>query len=248
MFQAKTPQIVILYGPPAAGKGTQAHFLKSKLKDYYHLDFGSELRNFVKENIGDFHLENEILNPTSSEENLIIARRIKKLMKESLPVETPDLRYVIESKINNCVEKEQGMIIEGPGRLVEEARWLSGFLGKKEVSVIIFHLYISLEEVLLRAKTRYYIPSTKKPFKSYKEALKECKEGEKPYRRPEDEDSQGTKQRYKLLYSDHFAKIISIYQLKAKSQVFTIDASQPINQVSEDFLAYFERFFGVNFK
>jgi adenylate kinase family enzyme len=240
------PKIIILYGPPNSGKGTQSFFLKEKLSSYYHLDFGSELRSFVKENIGDFHINEEHINPDISPKILEISRRIRDRMKNNLPVETPDLRFVIEKTITDCVERDQGMIIEGPGRLVEEAKWLSGFMGQKELSVAIFHLYASLEEVLERSGTRYYIPSTKKPFTSYEEAKSACQENEEPYRRPEDEDRECTKQRYRMLYADNFAKIISIYQKQAKSMVLTVDASQEIEDVSKDILDYFKIFYNEN--
>ncbi len=246
MSNLKLPQIIILYGPPAAGKGTQAHFLKQKLPEYYHLDFGTELRSFVKNNIGDFHIDTEEINPDSSEELLVIARRIKKMMKDSFPVKSSDLRFVIEKSINDCVARGQGMIIEGPGRLVEEAQWLSNFMNEKQIEVVIFHLYISIEQVLERAKSRYYLPSTKKPFKSYEEAMQAREGHEEPYRRPEDQDQEGTKQRYKLMYSDNFARIISIYQLQAKSLVFNVDASNSIEEVSNTMLSYFDKFYGVS--
>jgi adenylate kinase family enzyme len=239
----KFPKIIILYGPPAAGKGTQAHFLKQVLPDYHHLDFGSELRAFVKENLGDIKNLEEQIQTNSDPKNLEIARRIKSDMKNSLPVQTPDLRFVIEKTINDCVNREQGMIIEGPGRLIEEAKWLSKFLGDKQISVCIFHLYISLEEVLKRAETRYYIADSKKPYSSYQEAKKDCKNNDEPYRRHEDEDVEGTKQRYRMLYSENFASIISIYQLNSQSLVFTLDGKKNISEVSQDIKSYFEKFY-----
>lgn len=237
------PKIIILYGPPTAGKGTQAHYLKEVLPEYHHLDFGSELRNFVQEHLGDIKNENETTNLESSSKILEVARRIKSDMKKSLPVQTEDLRFVIEKTIDDCVNQDQGMIIEGPGRLIEEAKWLSKFLGDKQISVCIFHIYISLEEVIKRAKTRYYIPNSKKPYQSYEQAKLDCSENEQPYRRHEDEDIEGTKQRYRMLYSDNFASIISIYQLNSRSLVFTLDGKQSIEQVSGDIKNYFAKFY-----
>jgi adenylate kinase family enzyme len=240
------PQIIILYGPPNAGKGTQSYFLTQLLKDRYHLDFGSELRNFVNNNIGDIKLDTEIINPNCKKEDVEVALRLKKDMKASLPVQSEDLKYVIESAIVGCVERGQGMIVEGPGRLVEEAQWLSGFMDSKNVSVCIFHLYVSLEEVLKRSATRYYLPGVQQPFKSLDEATNYGqKDGLTPFRRSEDEDTEGTKQRYKILYSDNFAKIISIYQLGAKCQIFTLDGHKSPNLVSEDIRTYFKRFCDV---
>jgi len=236
------PQIVILYGPPNAGKGTQSSFLKEKLPNYYHLDFGTELRKFVKQAIGDYSLEEEQIQ-THDKEILDVARRLKDDMKNSLPVKSDDLRFVIETTINNCVEKGTGMIIEGPGRLIEEAQWLSAFLGQKKASVCIFHLYLSLEEVLERSRHRYYVTSTKISYPSFETALKDCVGDEKPYRRQEDLDEEGTKQRYRLLYSDNSAKILSIYQLNAGCLVFTLDASKVVHNVSEDIIKYFQLFY-----
>ncbi len=240
------PQIIILYGPPNAGKGTQSYFLTQLLKDRYHLDFGSELRSFVNKNIGEIKAEEATINPNSSQEDVEVALRLKRDMKASLPVQTADLKYVIESAIVGCVERGQGMIVEGPGRLVEEAQWLSGFMDSKHVSVCIFHLYVSIEEVLKRSSTRYYLPGVSQPFMSLSDATEYGqKDSLVPYRRAEDEDQEGTKQRYKLLYSDNFAKIISIYQLGAKCQIFTLDGHKAPELVSDDIRQYFKRFCDV---
>ncbi len=246
MSENKLPQIIILYGPPAAGKGTQAFLLKERLADYYHLDFGTELRAFVKEHIGDYNKDQDQINPNSPKDVVNIAHRIKHDMKSYLPVRSDDLRFVIEYKIRACVEKNQGIIIEGPGRLVEEAEWLSGFFAKHELEVIIFHLYISLNEVLRRSRTRYYIPSSQKSFVSLAAAKAACVDGEEPYRRSEDDNESGIEQRYHLLYADHFAEIMSIYQIKGKSTVFTVDATKHIDEVTNTIDEYFKVFYNFD--
>jgi adenylate kinase family enzyme len=239
----KLPQIIILYGPSNAGKGTQSAFLKTIFPERYHLDFGSELRSFVAKNIGDMNQKGENINSESSQQDIEVARSIKYEMGLSNPVKTEDLKYVIESAITDCIRSGKGMIVEGPGRLVEEAQWLSGFMNSQSASVCIFHLHISLEEALERATKRYYVKGIDKPFLSLESAKLECQTGEEPYKRGDDLDPEGIKKRYTKMYSENFALITSIYQLGAKAELFTLDGRKPINDVSSDIVKYFERFY-----
>ena len=241
------PQIIILYGPPNAGKGTQSDFLKNLFPDRYHLDFGSELRAFVEKHIGDMKQEVETKSPNSQHEDIEVARRVKEDMLNSNPVDSDDLKYIIESAIVECAEKQQGMIVEGPGRLVEEAQWLSGFLDSKKVDVCIFHLHLDLKEVLERASKRYYVVGINKPFISYEDAKKNCSPDTEPYKRSEDKDPIGTTKRYEKMYAENFALITSIYQLGAKASVFTLDGRKSILDVSSDILSYFDKFYGTDF-
>jgi adenylate kinase family enzyme len=166
-------------------------------------------------------------------------------MMQSNPVQSEDLKYIIESAIVDCVNRGQGMIIEGPGRLVEEAQWLSSFLDQENVQVCIFHLHVAIEEVLERASKRYYVPNVTKPFLSLEDAKANCPEGLEPYRRAEDMDTEGTKKRYWEMYAKNFALITSIYQLGCRASVFTLDGRKPIAEVSQDILAYFQRFYNT---
>jgi adenylate kinase family enzyme len=238
------PQIIILYGPSNAGKGTQSAYLKKLFPERYHLDFGSELRSFVSRNIGDINQHGENINVNAKAEDVAVARSLKTDMSASNPAKTEDLKYVIESAITNCIKSGQGMIVEGPGRLVEEAQWLSGFMDSQEAEVCIFHLHISLEEALERATKRYYVKGIDRPFMSLEDAQAECKEGQEPYKRGDDLDPEGIKKRYTNMYSENFALITSIYQLGAKAQVFTLDGRKHIEEVSADIAKYLERFYG----
>lgn len=243
MSVSKLPQVIILYGPPAAGKGTQAAYLRTILPDYFHLDFGTELRRFVVLHLGNYNNEFNIINSLSSKEQIAIALSLKSDMRNNLPAKTSDLRYVIEQTYIDCITRGQGMIVEGPGRLVEEAQWLSSFFAKNNVTSSIFHLHLDLEQAITRSITRYYLPSSSTPYSSLEAAKKVAQPDEIPFQRVDDSDKIGITKRYKLLYSDHFAKIISIYQLNAKTLVLTLDASQSIEIVTKELYSYLNIFF-----
>lgn len=234
MFQHpfEFPKVIILYGPPAAGKGTQTEFLKEYLPNYVHLDFGTELRNFIL----------NVKKEGTSNKNYEMALSMEKTMQTG-PVPFDDLKYVVEGKITDAIAKGHGLIIEGPGRQISEAHWLSSFLAKNKLSVSIFHLHLNLEDILQRVKTRFYAPSNSKPFGSYDEAKKYCKIGDTPYQRPEDTDAEKTVSRYRTLYKKSFAKILFIYQLEAAAHIFAIDASESISEVKDSIRKCLDRFY-----
>ena len=292
----KMPQVIILYGPPASGKGTQADFLKKILPDYFHLDFGTALRSFVAENLGNYfdpivnaqiakdiqnpalqqildkanvqkikkseqkmgsfygNAENEIKNLTNqnkqnqNEHNLETltqkerAYRIWQSLANFEAVNFADLQFVIATKLSQIVKNNQKVILEGPGRSSLEAEWLSGLFADLKLEIAIFHLYISPSETVKRSATRFYVKGVEKPFISYQSA-KENANGTEPYRRPEDEDSDGIMNRYNRLYADIFAQIISIYQLQSGAKVLTVDAHQSVDKVSKILQDYLQKWY-----
>ena len=292
----KMPQVIILYGPPASGKGTQADFLKKILPDYFHLDFGTALRSFVAENLGNYfdpivnaQIAKDIQNPAlqqildkaniqkikKSEQKMgsfygNAENEIKKLENQKLEnqnehnletltqkerayriwqslanfeaVNFADLQFVIATKLSQIVKNNQKVILEGPGRSSLEAEWLSGLFADLKLEIAIFHLYISPSETVKRSATRFYVKGVEKPFISYQSA-KENANGTEPYRRPEDEDSDGIMNRYNRLYADIFAQIISIYQLQSGAKVLTVDAHQSVDKVSQILQDYLQKWY-----
>jgi adenylate kinase len=219
------PQIIILYGPAGSGKGTQSKILKEKIPSYYHLDFGTELRKFVKENLGSE-------DPSLQKK----AERIKEQMENGQPVDTPLLRFVVEDSIVKNVKQGKGMLIEGPGRKLEEAEWLSGFFSSHNMDSVIFHLHLNLDVILERLKNRWYLPSSPTPFKSLEEAQKHAKEGEDPYQREDDVNLEAVRHRYKVMYSDVFGKILKIYMIQGGSDIVPVNADQKVEEVHRDIM------------
>jgi adenylate kinase family enzyme len=227
------PKIIIIYGPPLAGKGTQGAYLSKILPDYFHLDFGTQLRKFV---LAYTHSTNEKYSE--------IADRLKKRMDDGEAVLTDDLRFVVEDTITETINSGKNLLIEGPGRLKEEADWISNFIGSKKLSVVIFHLHIGLEEVLRRAQKRWYVEGNNLPFVGYADAKKTCIEGQKPYQRIEDTDPALNIKRYESLYNCQYAAIIQTFQQNAKARLFTIDGHEPTIKVSGTLKKYLEEYYG----
>lgn len=248
MFDPKArpnlPPVIILYGPPGSGKGTQAQYLKELLPSYAHLDFGTELRTFV-----ETHLPQQAETDTQEmgEDQEITkaqrAQRIQLKMLAAQPVLPEDLQYVVESVVTENISQGKGLIMEGPGRMEEEAEWLAGFFAQQGIHSCIIHLHLTLEDIIPRLTTRFYIPGNSHPFVSYEEALRACTKGELPYRRQDDIDVNKIIDRYHNLYKEKFAGILFIYQLKAGTDVLIFDAAKSIPEVAKNIETSLHRFY-----
>lgn len=224
------PQLIILYGPPGSGKGTQANIL-SKEFGYTFVDFGQSFRNFVKENLNkeiqnslDHGLSN--VNPTLDQRAL----RVKQMLETGQAILTEDFYFIIESKINEYIDSKTLFIIDKPGSLNDEAQWLSSLVINKSVSNIFINLVVPMSVSVDRISHRFYIPSSSEPFLSYQQAMENSKAGEIPYQRPEDENRDITLKRIDNLYG-HSDEILLIYKSKG-IKVINIDATGSIEEVN----------------
>jgi predicted house-cleaning noncanonical NTP pyrophosphatase (MazG superfamily)/adenylate kinase family enzyme len=210
------PKVIIIHGPNAVGKGTVGIRLNNQLLNYHHLDAGTELREFVLLHIGDFALSEETVNLYSDQKDINIARDIKEKLVNSEPVKTHDFNYVVYSKMQAVIKSGQGLLLEGPGRLIPEAIDMSDFFATQKVSVAIFHIKASLQTVIDRSIGR---------------AKKLVEEGKIP--RPEDQDEVVIKKRYTFPYIQNLDQIIQIY--KDSGAVFLeFDGEQDRDGVYED--------------
>ena len=232
------PRIIILYGPPGSGKGTQAELLGKFLDGYELFDFGTKLREFVN--------NNQTSSNSDQFSDFDRAKRIEDRMLSGQTVLIDDLRYVLEKDLIESLKNFKGLIIQGPGRMIEEAAWLSGFFKENRLTSCIFHLHITLEDVIKRLTSRYFVNGSNHPYPSYEEALKFCKSGEKPIRRKDDASVDNIIARYRNQYKKNFAQILFTYQLNARSIVFIIDASQAILDIHSDIATEIELFFNIN--
>ena len=125
---------IILFGPPGAGKGTQAKYLVKKL-NFLHISTGDMLRNEIQNN---------------SE----IGKKITNNMNEG--------KFVNDEIVNNLIkdivfdkQKKNKLIFDGYPRSVSQAKNLNILLEKSDQKIdYIFFLNVAKEVILKRIEKR----------------------------------------------------------------------------------------------
>ena len=157
---------IIFFGPPGAGKGTQAKIISESLK-ISHLSTGDILRKKLLD-----------------KDNL--ANELKEIMSSGNLVSDDILNSIVSSRLKN--ESTKGFILDGYPRTLQQSEFLNNFLSDMSSSInYIFNIQINFEtlktRILKRAseegrdddnidaiETRYneYINSTQKVSDFYK--------------------------------------------------------------------------------
>jgi adenylate kinase len=105
-------EIVILFGPPGVGKGTQADLLAKETK-YKHLSTGEALRATIKE-------------------NSVLGKEIEKLIAKGLFASDEIIAEIVEAFLEEH-KNSKGFIFDGFPRNVKQAELLNKFLTMKKL-------------------------------------------------------------------------------------------------------------------
>ena len=158
---------IIFFGPPGAGKGTQAKII-SKFLNVSHLSTGDILRN-------------KLLDKDD------LAKQLQSIMSSGNLVSDDILNPIVSSRLKN--ETEKGFILDGYPRTLIQSKFLNNFLLETSASLnYIFNIQINFEtlknRILKRSseegreddnlnviETRYneYLSSTQKVSNYYKD-------------------------------------------------------------------------------
>lgn len=123
---------IILFGPPGAGKGTQAKFIKEKF-GINQVSPGDILRENVKK---------------SSESG----KRAKIYMDKGELVPDEIINEMIEERLNEC---KKGFILDGYPRNLKQADYLENILYKNNKRLdIVIYLNVPEDELILRLSGR----------------------------------------------------------------------------------------------
>lgn len=131
------PLNIILMGPPASGKGTQAKLLLKKYKNYFYISTGQLFRKLVKEKTHT----GEKIKETLESGGLIFDDLATSL-------------WMYEIAFN--VKKNQGIVADGFPRRLQEAKDLDAFLEflERKEYTYFFLINISEKEALKRLPKR----------------------------------------------------------------------------------------------
>ena len=128
---------IIIFGPPGAGKGTQAKFLINKLKSY-QISTGEMLREEIKKEteIGKKIINN--MNDGKFVDDEIINKLIKKIIFDK--------------------QKKNKLILDGYHRTLEQAKNLNSWLTDSDQKIdFIFFLNVNKNIIIERIKKRKII-------------------------------------------------------------------------------------------
>lgn len=201
---------IILFGPPASGKGTQAKVL-AKLTGLPHISTGDILRNL--------------------DLNTDLGRQAKSFMDQGklVPAEMAIQLTLDRLKKPDC---QKGFILDGFPRSLEQAEALKKFLGGSDYIVIYFTL--TLKEAVDRIAGRASCPQCKKPYNDKKDPPKKsgiCDNCRVPLVKRDDDNEATAAKRFQV-YNAETAPLLARY--KKSGKLVELDATKSIEAVSKE--------------
>ncbi len=226
-------QVVILFGPPGAGKGTQSELLADKLNLYY----------FETSKI----LEQSFKNPENFSENGIVKTedgdfsidKEKNLWEKGELCDPPFVVYLIKGKIKNLFGEGKSLVIAGSPRTVYEAEKIVPFLkevyGIENIKVVLIE--ISPEETIFRNSHRRICELMRHPI-IYNEETKNLKicplDGSMLVRRGKLDDPETIKKRIEE-YKNRTFPVLDFFR-KFGIEVKEVNGEQTVANVFNDIL------------
>ncbi len=233
-------QVIILFGPPGAGKGTQAELLSDKLNLYYFETSKILEREFKKaENLSSDSEERFIIEDGKKFDIL----NEKKLWSGGKLCSPPFVSYLVKKEIRELCEKGENLVLAGSPRTLYEGKKvipvLKELYGEENVKVLLIE--ISSEETMFRNSHRRICELMRHPILYIEETknLTICPlDGSKLVKRKGLDDPETIKVRLKE-YKERTLPLIHFFK-KEKIEVEKINGEQPVADVFRDILKVLE--------
>jgi adenylate kinase len=135
--RARNAPVIILFGSPGSGKGTQAKLLKNAL-GIPHVSTGDMLRRHI--DAGDE-----------------IGQEIRELMRAGKLVSDELVNRLVEIRLSEP-DCQSGVILDGYPRTLNQAGVLLDLLGNRKFSPAVIHLVVDYERIVARLSGRRQCP------------------------------------------------------------------------------------------
>ncbi len=223
-------QVVVLFGPPGAGKGTQANLLSEKL-GLYHLESSKILERCFK---------NEDPNKVFSvdEKDFRVGKEIDN-WKKGILTSPPFITVLMMREIRKLAEQDESFILSGSPRTMYEVEKeipvLEELYGKENIKVVLIE--ISPETTVFRNSNRKICELMRHSilFNKETEKLTLCPlDGSKLVKRKGLDDPETIKTRIKE-YTERTLPMVEYFE-KNGIKVNKINGEQSVADVFEDIL------------
>lgn len=229
------PQVIILFGPPGAGKGIQAELLAGYFNFYY-----LETSKIIEQNVM-VAKTGEYVQIGNKKYSLVHER---KLWKSGILCTPQVVSYWVKQKIKELFKEWKGIIMAGSPRTMFEAQdqvpFLKKLFGAQSIRAVLIE--ISPQETIWRNSRRRICELARHPILYSKETsrLKNCPlDGSKLIRRKGLDDPETIKVRLRE-YQERTFPIIE-YMQNQGIKVKIVNGEQSVEKVFRDVLRAVEQ-------
>jgi adenylate kinase len=210
-------QLIVLFGPPGCGKGTQAALLDTK-NGYSQLGMSKLLTEFTDKKKGKSALER--------------VERIKEEFKSGGLVGFDDVVSIMEASFSDHLIEGRRMTLDGFPRTANQSLWLSGLIVKEKVKTLLIHFDLELRTVLSRIENRWFVEGSNDIFSS-KEAAQKAFPDKTPFQRGLDQDPDIIRKRFAEQYGNEKLEIIKGLANNPFVDVIHLDASLAVTTLED---------------
>tara|TARA_Y100000590_G_scaffold201729_1_gene229235 strand:+ start:941 stop:1582 length:642 start_codon:yes stop_codon:yes gene_type:complete len=203
---------LLIFGPPGAGKGTQAHYISKKF-NLYQLSMGDLLRNEVK-------------NKTE------IGKKIDEIISQGDFVNDDIANKILKTFITNPIYRNK-MIFDGYPRNINQANNLEVMLNADNQSInFIFFLKVNREDIEKRILGRITCEKCNMTFNEFfnKEDIEKHECGNTYLKKRKDDNQEVMITRYDE-YMSKTKPVLDFYS--SRSYFYEIDGSQKIQVITD---------------